>query len=805
MEPFLAFAFALFCGALAPLFPMQVGVAFVGIALGWWKKGGRAGLLLASLCFLLGGTRACLAIAAFERGRSAVEVEGNGIRACEGEGEIVSSPTLRGDSFAWDAEVALRSCDGAPVTWRGRIRLYSEMAQGSLRRGDRVRFFARLGPMHRFWNDDDPRGDEAHRGILRSGSVVLLDVTHQGRGAAAAIDRARSHVRERILASFSRESAPFARALMLGENDLDTEDDRAFRSSGLSHLLAVSGVHLVLAVLVAVRVLRAMLLRWTWFAMRVPSDRVASGLGVPIAWLYADFAGGSGSALRAAWMLSALLLARACGRRSSGVRAYSLSVFALSLIDPLAVFDVSVVLSVLATGGLLLISQPVEKKLAPWISVSVLRTSIAATASATIACTPILLRMSSRIPTGSLLANLVAGPLGELFALPLCFLHALASPVPPLERGAAMMATYALLMVKTFAHRFSTDEAGALVLGRPLPWQLVILAVGAFWIVSVRASRTWMPMLAAGALLLSEIDAQSAPHELRVTFLDVGQGDSALLQLPSGGSVLLDGGGFVGSPTDPGTRAILPLLASRRVGALRAMVLSHPHPDHFTGLASVAREIPVDELWDTGQGEREGTGGAYEALLATVRSLGSKVLRPHGLCGSRTIDGVEFTVLAPCPHASSDRGPNDNSFVLRVKYKSRTFLFTGDAEHEEEGELLRLPAESLQADVLKVGHHGSRTSSGGAFLDRVAPAIAIVSSGVRNRYGHPHPTTLATFEEKRIPLHRTDREGAITVSTDGQSLRVETARQGYRAKDAAEPTATPPKRDSWFARFLPAR
>jgi competence protein ComEC len=134
--------------------------------------------------------------------------------------------------------------------------------------------------------------------------------------------------------------------------------------------------------------------------------------------------------------------------------------------------------------------------------------------------------------------------------------------------------------------------------------------------------------------------------------------------------------------------------------------------------------------------------------------------------------GAIVEVLAPCPTFSSDWGPNDNSLVVRITYGARSLLFVGDAEHQAEATLLATVVDRLHADVLKVGHHGSRTSSTPAFIAAVAPRDAIISAGCRNRFGHPHPQTLATLREAGIRTWRTDLLGAVTVTTDGRSLDV---------------------------------
>ncbi len=230
---------------------------------------------------------------------------------------------------------------------------------------------------------------------------------------------------------------------------------------------------------------------------------------------------------------------------------------------------------------------------------------------------------------------------------------------------------------------------------------------------------------------------------------------------------------MVGSPVDLGERVILPVLRARRRRRLETMVLTHPHPDHFGGLASTLPLVDVGELWDTGQGEDRGAGPVYAGLLAGVRARGIPVLGPRDLCGApRRAGGATIEVLAPCPTFGPDASANDSSLVLRISYGSRAVLLVGDAEHEEERALLALAPGSLRADFLKVGHHGSRTSSSPDFLAAVRPSVAAISAGVRNRFGHPHPRTLAALEALGIEALRTDRGGAIVWETDGLRVRV---------------------------------
>jgi competence protein ComEC len=288
-------------------------------------------------------------------------------------------------------------------------------------------------------------------------------------------------------------------------------------------------------------------------------------------------------------------------------------------------------------------------------------------------------------------------------------------------------------------------------------------------------------LLTSGAVLLaSEIAVvrSAAPRgKLRVTILDVGQGDASLVDLPDGSAILVDGGGLVGSPLDTGRAVVSPFLRVRRRTELLAAVLSHPHPDHFGGLVSSLALVRVGQFWDSGQGEREGAGPVYAGLLSALRARGVPVLRPDTLCrGPRWLGGATIELLAPCPEPVAFANPNDNSLVLRISLGDRAALLVGDAEGGEEETLLGTRRGSLRADFLKIGHHGSATSSSPAFVDAVAPQDAAISSGVRNRFGHPHPATLRTLAD-RVNLYRTDRDGSIRWETDGSSTRIVLARE----------------------------
>lgn len=782
LDALVLFTFALLFGALSSTYPVHASIAALVVAIVAHRRGvvAKKVLLFFGLVLLLQGIRGGGRIEAHRIARRELLRFLPAPARCDGEGEIRSSPARAG-ALRFDVVADHLECDGVTRAWSGNVRLYLEQADEDIGRGDRVRFIAQLGVPEAYANDavESPALALGTREPSFTGGALYLRVIRHGRGPPRWVDGARNHVRRRIQATFTSDTEALARALMLGETDLSPDEGDRFRQSGLAHLLAVSGVHLALAVGAGVRGLRALLVRLPFLTAQFDVRRLAAALGVPLAWFYADFAGGSGSARRAAIMLSVSYVVTAWNRKSSASRSLAWSGVLGAMADPFVVLDVSFSLSLVATFGLMAFGGPLAERFArvvPWKPVS---TSLGATVAATIACVPVLAGLGGAVPLAGIPLNLVAVPLGELAALPVCLAHGVLAPLPRAERWAAQIAGGALRLVDALAAIGSRMQG--FELPPPSPAQCTVLIAATGLVLLVRRHRHLQRRVVLGAMValgLLEIGLRVPPRRLRVTFLDVGQGDAAVIETPGGGAIVVDGGGLVGSPTDMGRRVVAPFLRARRLRHVSLVVLSHPHPDHFGGLANGLAGARVDAVWDSGLGRHEGVLGGYEAWLSNMETQHAAMPRLENVCGIHVIDGVQLEVLAPCPRFESDRGANDNSIVLRVTYGKRRLLFVGDAEHAEEEDLLRRHARSLPADVLKVGHHGSRTSTGSEFLAAVSPRVAVISSGVRNRFGHPVPRTLATLAAANVDVYRTDRRGAVTVETDGEELTVRAAQKG---------------------------
>jgi competence protein ComEC len=266
--------------------------------------------------------------------------------------------------------------------------------------------------------------------------------------------------------------------------------------------------------------------------------------------------------------------------------------------------------------------------------------------------------------------------------------------------------------------------------------------------------------------------------DLRVTVLDVGQGSAALLELPGGRCMLVDGGGFADNTVfDVGRRIVAPFLWRKKIASVQILVLSHPNSDHLNGLVFVADRFHVQQIWCNG--EAYDTAG-YRQLMAVVRKRGIRRQPYSELPKSMECNGVDLRILYPPDdfiakrRAEPWRDVNNNSLVLKAAFGEQSFLFPGDIDARAEAELTKLAGKQLQSSVLLVPHHGSRSSSTPRFIDAVQPKIAVISNGWRNRYHLPHPTVIERYRSGQVRILRTDLDGAVTFVTDGRQLSLST-------------------------------
>ncbi|MBW2523516.1 MAG: MBL fold metallo-hydrolase [Deltaproteobacteria bacterium] len=341
------------------------------------------------------------------------------------------------------------------------------------------------------------------------------------------------------------------------------------------------------------------------------------------------------------------------------------------------------------------------------------------------------------------------------------------------------------------AHAAADSSFAVVRAPSPTPAQLAFTAVALVggWLARRGPGRLGVAAAWSLALLLLEVAAAraGAPSDrLGLTVLDVGQGDSTLVDLPDRRLMLIDAGGSPsGLGIDPGERVVAPVLRSRRRSRVDVVVITHAHPDHFGGMGAALDGIEVGEVWASAASARRRGAGALARLLTDLQQRGARLREPAELCAApRRFGAAVVEVLAPCGAADPLGAANDDSIVLRIRLGSRAVLLVGDAEEAAERALLG-GSGSLVVDLLKVGHHGSRSSTSASFLRAVRPATAVISCGARNRFGHPHGSTLERLGRQGIAVFRTDRGGALSWSTDG-------ARSSWSRPDGSTGSSPPP-------------
>jgi competence protein ComEC len=295
------------------------------------------------------------------------------------------------------------------------------------------------------------------------------------------------------------------------------------------------------------------------------------------------------------------------------------------------------------------------------------------------------------------------------------------------------------------------------------------------------------PIWVALALILSVIAAdigywtyqRLGRQDLRATFLDVGQGSAALLELPGGYCMLVDGGGYSDNAAfDVGARIIAPFLWQKKIRTVETLILTHPNSDHLNGLIYIAKHFNVHHIWSNGE---PGNTSGYRQLMKTIRD--ENITHPMFRKLDRQVEvaGVKIEILNPPPgflerrQAEPWRDLNNNSLVARFTSGAISLLLCGDITAKAEKELVTREGDRLKSTVLFIPHHGSDSSSTPGFIDAVQPQIGIVSAGWQNRYHFPHPAVLKRYRQAKTRLLRTDQDGAISLATDGLRLSISTA------------------------------
>ena len=674
---------------------------------------------------------------------------------------------------SWESPGMSTATDrAAPVSGRLQVRLTSGIDPG--RYGDRVLVSGRLRSPQPARNPGgfDARTYYASRGVhalmsvrdARSYRVTLRNTSFTWQ--TGVIDPLRNSIDRSIDRTMRGDSAALLKGILLGARRQLPEDLlQTFRTIGLAHILAVSGLHVGLITLVIYTLLSV---------LRLPRNIVVAGtLGVLV--LYAFITNLTPSVIRATIMAALFLAGRQLDRQTDTVNILAVAAVAILLIWPSALFDLSFQLSFLATYAIIT-GYPRMKELLPErISRSEkwwarwLRDGLLVSVAAQFGALPVVAGTFYQVSWMSAVANLFIGPLVFLNTT-FGVLTALTGPLA-IEIARLFSAANALVLFAMIHLSKAFSGAPSALVEVPAPSTLFFASfygAGLLLLWKPDGARAQRARQGLVALCLLVFCYNLLPdRSLRITVLDVGQGDAIFIACPNGRTLLVDGGAR--TPFyDAGARVILPFMRAKGYRRVDTIIVTHPDLDHYGGLRAVVESVEVGEVISSGVGSESGSYRAWREAIDRHGIPYRTVVKGDTLSA---LGGVRGLFLHPDPlFLSGTAKPNSNevSVVLRLSLGEFSMLLTGDIEAKGEAATVRRPSD-LKSTVLKSPHHGSKSSSGSAFLNAVDPEAVAVSAGMYNNFGHPSSEVIERYRRREAEVFRTDVGGAVMIRSNGRS------------------------------------
>lgn len=588
---------------------------------------------------------------------------------------------------------------------------------------------------------------------------------------------AKARVKTAITAALPPRQGGILAALLFGDvNELTDTDSDTFKNLGVFHFFAVSGSNTALVLLILMAIAGFLGLERSW----------AVFLGLAGLIFYAAVTGFTPSVSRAGIMAGLGLIAYLRRERRDFYTALALAALVILLFRPRSLYDSGFQLSFAAAWGIVYF-YPLLDDLLAWLPAwrSYLVVPLAAQASTL----PLVAYYFNFVSLLSLPANLVtAGLVGVIVTLGLAASTlALITPAPAVMIFAALGPLVNLLLA--FLERLAGLPSITLPLATPSPpavagYYLALILWREFWLRrhEPRWQALWrwhrrelglLAILTLATLLIFHYHP-GRQEELKVTFIDVGQGDAIYLATPAGRHILVDGGGrpYGQGDFDVGERVVVPFLHRQGVRRLDVVISTHPDADHIGGLMAVIREMPVSLV--VVPPLRGAMLDAYRPFLAELQARGVP-WQEAGRGDTLALDpALNIQVLHPGREISgSNSDSNNNSLVLKVIYRQFSLLLSADIEAEAMADLKASGAD-VRSTVFKVPHHGSRYGLEREFLKEVAPQVVVIPVGEKNNFGHPAPEILSYWQEQGVPVYRTDRQGAIIIKSDGERWQVDT-------------------------------
>ncbi len=629
-----------------------------------------------------------------------------------------------------------------------------------------------------------------------SNTDSIKKIGESGNPLIKRITQTRATLREKIKKNIHSPAAPLMLSMLIGESGyIDDEVRAVFTHAGLAHLLAVSGTHLAFVALLIFSGSR-------WLLLRLPESallRLSIGKH-PTQWaviptaigviFYTFLAGGKISTIRALIMILVYLFSIWVGRQRDLKVSLAFAALIIIIFDPRSVFEISFILSFTAVLSILLfiewwqaanntpvhLAETLPNPKPTWREryfdkpvFLLLLTSL----SASIGTAPLTLYFFHQFSWAGWISNLILTPLAGWFLIPFSLAFSVLSLLS--ESFLFSGGLEGLWSLFFYFVRFFSDLPGAgFHLAAP-PLILVFLFYGTlFFMLGTHQPKKLflITLFSFFVVFLGWGILRIPPDHVQVTFLDVGQGDAAFIEFPTGETVLVDGG-----RQRAGKFGVAPFLWQRRVRQIDLLITTHPQFDHIGGLPFILRNFKVKAVWSNGLKQQNKT---YEAFLKAIDHTKATHYTLPAKSPGFVIPPCTFSFLHPSEQWNlTSENANNTSIVFSMTCADPerdpvSLLFTGDIEQHAERLILENRSH-LKSTIIKVPHHGSRSSSTEPFVSAVSPKIALISSGRNNPYRHPHPETLARYKTHGATIYRTDQEGAITLKI-GKTLSIKTYR-----------------------------
>lgn len=610
------------------------------------------------------------------------------------------------------------------------------------------------------------QGVRARGYVHRCADMVVLD-----RGQPDFFERKRKHIQDEIKSS-GLKNADLALMLTLGDPAKSSPTSDLIRAAGLSHLVTISGLHFGMMVAMLGFVLGFILKYLTPTFSGWPRQKTLALICLTFVICYTLITCGHPAIRRSAIMISVYLLTHVLGKQANLSHIFLLSILADLLLYPFDMFLLSFQLSYLCVGVLIFVYPRIKKilsregshhlvqKYVDLIGVSVLLTLLLG---------PLLMATFGEMNLSGIFHNLWAIPVFEFMIMPVGLVYIILAlfGLP----GTTMILKFWDLCLEwflKFLSWISEWQPPALDFPAPHNIHLILFYAAVFALCCCRKKICGGFMLLLLGLSLWGTHLENTGFDLRLTLLDVGQGDAILIETPAK-TFLIDTGGnrFL----DIGDMVVVPFLKYRWITELDLVALTHGDMDHYGGMTGLLKKIPVQQVWING---KKSTDKNYAELLQQITKQKITLTTP---ASSQIINldlTTELEILSPAPELGLGKNDNDHSLVIRLTQGDFCALFTGDISTPAEKKIVARYGKKLNCKWLKVAHHGSAGSSSDVFLNAVRPDFALIGVGKDSQFGHPRPETLSRLEKTGTQILRTDWDGAITTIVKNGQIEIKT-------------------------------